>query len=193
MAVKKEHLPGQARIKGTMIHAHLGWLQKRGIDPKSTLPALLSPEVAKAVTPGILATEWVPLKWLVAIDRALAAAAKAPPDDVFRELGRHSAVTNLTGVYSGFVSDEPHRFFEKQTRLHSRFQDFGESVYSETGARSGRMVLSKYVEYSPVFCLSAVGYYQGALETMKAPGPIRVVETECTCAGADACSFTLSW
>jgi len=96
-------------------------------------------------------------------------------------------------VYSGFVSDEPHRFFEKQTRLHSRFQDFGESVYSETGARSGRMVLSKYVEYSPVFCMSAVGYYQGALETMKAPGPIRVVETECTCAGADACSFTLSW
>ena len=51
----------------------------------------------------------------------------------------------------------------------------------------------KGTEYSPVFCLSAVGYYQGPLETMKAPGPIRVHEGQCTCAGDEACVFDLAW
>lgn len=142
---------------------------------------------------AVLATSWVPLTSLIAVDRAIAAVVKGNPDDVFRELGRSSAVSNLSGIYAGFISDEPHRFFEKQARLHDRFQNFGASAYQENGPRAGQMRLTKYTEYSPVFCLSAVGYYQGALETMKAPGPIRVREVECTCAGSEACVFDLSW
>jgi hypothetical protein len=36
-------------------------------------------------------------------------------------------------------------------------------------------------------------YYQGAPETMKAPGPITVRESLCTCAGDEACVFDLAW
>lgn len=147
--------------------------------------------MAKIVAHRVLATTWVPLRSLVAVDRAIAAVLKRNADEVFRELGRYSAVSNLSGVYAAFASDEPHRFFEKQVRLHDRFQDFGESTYKEVGPRAGTMRLTKYTEYSPVFCPSAVGYYQGALETMKAPGPIRVRETECT--GDQACAFDLTW
>ena len=193
MARKQERLTGAAQVKGTMIQAHLNWLAKRGIDPATALAAHLPAEVAKLVSHSVLATSWVPLASLIAVDRAIAAVAKGNPDEVFRELGRFSATSNLSGIYAGFVSDEPHRFFEKQARLHDRFQNFGASIYKELGPRAGQMRLTKYTEYSPVFCLSAVGYYQGALETMKAPGPIRVRETLCTCAGDEACVFDLNW
>ena len=193
MASKREHLTGAAQVKGTMIQAHVNWLSKRGTDPATALVAHLPAEAAKLVAHGVLATSWVPLTSLIAVDRAIALVAKGNPDDVYRELGRFSATSNLSGIYAGFVSDEPHRFFEKQARLHDRFQNFGASTYKVLGPRSGQMRLTKYTEYSPVFCLSAVGYYQGALETMKAPGPIRVRETECTCAGDAACAFDLAW
>jgi hypothetical protein len=193
VATKREHLEDAAQVKGTMIQAHLNWLKKQGAEPAVALAAHLPPSLAKMVAHGVLATAWVSLASLIAVDRAIASVVKGNPDDVFRELGRFSATSNLSGVYAGFVSGEPHRFFEKQARLHSRFQNFGASEYKEVGARSGQMRITGYAEYSPVFCLSAVGYYQGALETMKAPGPIRVRETECVCAQDAACVFDLSW
>jgi predicted hydrocarbon binding protein len=193
VVIKRENLIGAAQVKGTMIQAHLNWLRKQGHDPTTALASHLAPEVAKLVAHSVLATSWVSLSALIAVDRAIAAVARGGSDEVFRELGRYSATSNLSGIYAGFVSEEPHRFFEKQARLHDRFQSFGASAYKPLGPRAGQMRLTNYTEYSPVFCLSAIGYYQGALETMKAPGPIRVRETACTCAGDEACVFDLSW
>lgn len=193
MAEKREHLPGRVQVKGTMLHAHLDWLAKKGPQPAAALLPALSPECQRAISPGILATDWITLAHLIAIDRAIARLSGRRPEDVFRELGHHSAVANLAGVYKSYVADEPHRFFEGQARLHGRFQDFGRSVYEKVGERSGRIRLEEYVEYSPAFCLSAVGYYKGVLETMHVPGPVGVLETQCTCAGDPVCSFELRW
>ena len=193
MAEKREHLPGRVQVKGTMLHAHLDWLAKKGRQPATALLADLPAECQRAISPGILATDWIKLAHLVAIDRAIARLSGRRLEEVFRELGYHSAVANLSGAYKSYVADEPHRFFEGQARLHGRFQDFGRSVYEKVGERSGRIRLEEYVEYSPVFCLSAVGYYHGALETMHVPGPIGVLETQCTCAGDPVCSFELRW
>ena len=196
MPIKSELLTGQAQIKGTMLLAHLNWLKSQGMDPATAVVPLLSPEVAPIVTRSILATAWISLRSLIAVDRAIAAAVKAktPSEDVvYRELGRFSANSNLAGVYSAFASVDPHKFFTRQAMLHDRFQTFGASTYQEASPRAGVMRLTKYTEDSPVFCLSAVGYYQGALETLKAPGPIRIRETECTCSGDEACTFELSW
>ena len=191
--MKKEHLPGKVQVKGTMLHAHLDWLTKRVPDRAAAIKPHLPADLFRAVVPGVLATAWIPLKTLVAVDRAIARAGRGDADQTFRELGRHSAVSNLAGVYASFVTDEPHRFFEKQTRLHARFQDFGRSVYEVVSPREGRLTLEEYVEYSPVFCLSAVGYYIGALETMKAPGPIEVRETKCVCSGDRSCVFLIKF
>ena len=79
------------------------------------------------------------------------------------------------------------------TTLHDRFQSFGRPVYEEVRDRRGRLCLEGCAEYSPVYCDSARGYYEGALEMMKVPGPIRVVETACQCAGEPACLYELSW
>lgn len=193
MATKREHLTGRAQIKWTMLLAHLDWLKQQGIDPGKALAPLLPPDVAQNVTHSIPPTPWIALRSLIAVDRAIAAVVKRPSDDVYRELGRFSAVSNLARAYASFASADPHRFFTQQATLHQTFQNFGTSAYEEKGPRRGVMRLTRYSEYSPVFCLSAVGYYQGALETMKAPGPIRIHEAECTCAGDAACTFELSW
>ena len=36
---------------------------------------------------------------------------------------------------------------------------------------------------SPVMCASGAGHYRGALEMLKVPGPIGVVESQCLCEG----------
>ena len=191
--MKKEHLPGKVHVKGTMLHAHLNWLETKtgkGKAAAAVSPLLQGDDLA-VVVPGVLANAWITLKSLVAVDRAIASAAKMTGDTVFRELGRYSATSNLAGVYKSFVAGEPHKFFEKQARLHSLFQDFGRSEYEVKGPREGRLRLHDYVEFSPVFCGSATGYYEGALQTMKAPGPVIVREIRCACSGDPVCEFEI--
>jgi hypothetical protein len=193
MAIKEERLGTTAAVKGTMLEAHLEWAAGKLGDVAKELAPLLGPEPAALVKGRVLPIHWVPLHCVVAIDRAIATAVKQPAEAVFRELGRHSAELNLRGVYKNYTSENPHAFFAKQALLHSRFCNFGKSEYVQTGPRSGRITLRECEEFSPVFCLSGLGYYEAALEVMKAPGPIHAVESSCLCAGNSACVCELSW
>lgn len=71
--------------------------------------------------------------------------------------------------------------------------NFGRETYVPGPAQDGEIHPSGYLEYSPVFGLRAGGYYEGALEMMKVPGPIRVTESACQCMGHSTCVFELSW
>lgn len=193
MKTRKERLGDAAAVKGTMVTAHLSWIATKVPDVRAALGPHLGPESARLVFHGVLATDWVSLRRLVEIDRAIAAVAGGPPDEVFRELGRHSASLNLGGVYKSFVAEEPHRFFEQTALLHGRFQNFGRSAYEKAGERSGRIRIVDYSEYSPVYCASGLGYYEGALRMMKVPGPVLIAETSCQCAGDPACLYEMSW
>ena len=192
MKVRKELLGRQAAVKATMLRAHLAWAQKRFGDV-GRLRAHLDAECNAVLESRMFPTDWVPFRCLVAIDRAIAAAAGGIPDTVFRELGRHSASVNLGGVYKGFVSTEPHRFFGQMGVLHNQFQNFGVSQYVKRGDRSGQVVFENYTEYSPVYCASAQGYFEEVLKVMNAPGPIRVSESSCQCAGDRQCVFEMTW
>jgi predicted hydrocarbon binding protein len=189
----QEKLDPQAAVKGTMLLAHLEWARERFGDLYGTLVADLGGEAARLVSRGVLATEWVPLAVLVEIDKVIAARAGGDPWETFLELGRHSGRKNLSGVYKTFVSAEPHRFFEKSTLLHDRFQSFGTAVYKRTGERSGRMTMADYRVHAPSFCAAGRGYFEEALRVMQAPGPIVVSEVSCLCRGDAACVYEMSW
>jgi hypothetical protein len=193
MALRDEKLGGTAAVKGTMLEAHLEWASQQLAGTLEKLAPLLSAESAGLVKGRILPIQWIPLRCVVEIDRAIATAVGRPPNAVFHELGRHSARFNLQGVYKNYASEDPHAFFEKQTLLHSRFCNFGRPAYEQTGPRSGRITIGDSAEYSPVFCRSAQGYYEAALEVMKVPGPVQVSETACVCLGGPACVFEMSW
>jgi hypothetical protein len=176
-----------------MLRAHLAWAAARPGGDAAAAVSGLDAECRRLAGGEFLDTDWVPFHRLVQIDRALAAAAAMPPEQVFRELGGHSATLNLAGAYKSFVAEEPHRFFEKAARLNDRFQNFGRCAYEMRGERHGRMRHEGYEEYSPVYCASALGYYEGALKLMNVPGPVHVFEISCQCAGDPACVFDLSW
>jgi predicted hydrocarbon binding protein len=192
MKARQDRLTGTSAIKGTILQAHLLWAQRR-LGDVGRLRTHVGSECAAHVDSTTLSTAWVPFRCLIAVDRAIAAAAGGSPDRVFRDLGEHSARMNLGGVYKSFDSSEPHRVFAEMGALHRQFQDFGEWQYAETAAASGRITLTGYSEYSPVYCASALGYFEGALKMMHAPGRISVRETACQCAGDRECLFELSW
>jgi hypothetical protein len=193
MPEKTEMFGRTAAVKGTMLQAHLTWADGKLQGARPRLEPLVQEECARLISHAVLATDWIPFRCLVAIDRAIAAAVGGTAKNVFRDLGRHSATLNLAGAYKGFIDEEPHRFFQQMAVLHRRFQNFGQSSYEKRGPRSGSIRLEGYGEYSPVFCESGVGYYEGALEMMKVPGPIYCAEPSCQCAGEPACVFELSW
>jgi len=187
-----EKLDGNGKLKATMLKAHLDWAKSQTDDAVARIEAELDEESRAFV--GALATDWIPFRNAVRIDRAIAQiVGNEAPDDVFRQMGRHSAEVNLGGVYRFFVREEPHRFFTQMTVLHSRFQSFGDPAYERTGDHSGRIRIDGCDEYSKAYCWSALGYYEGALEMMKVPGPIHATEVSCQCQGDPVCVFELEW
>lgn len=188
----REKLDGGA-VKATLLQAHLGWYLEQPFGSREALEERVEEEARGFVARRLLATEWVPFRILVGIDEAIADLAGEPAETIYHQLGHHSAVINLAGVYKAFVAEEPHRFFEQMALLHSRFQDFGRSVYRREGERSVAIRIEEAAVFSRVFCGSSLGYYEGALEMMKVPGPISTRESLCCCYGDEACQFELSW
>lgn len=194
MQARAERLGREGAIRGSLLQGHLAWAaQNLGADWQARLQPFLDAESAIYVRHSVLATDWVPFATLIAVDKAIARAAGGDPERVYRELGRQSAAIALAGAARRFVVDEPHRFFDQMATGHSQFQNFGRCEYERTGERSGRVRLEGNDEYSPVFCTSAVGYYEGALALLKAPGPVQVSEKACRCAGGACCDYRLDW
>ena len=194
MKERNEKLGNKAKVSATILQAHLSWAEEKwGQAPTTRLGPVLDAETLSLVGRSLAPTEQILFRDLVRIASGIAAAEGGDREAVFYELGRHSARLNLGGAYKSFEPDTPHRFFEQMNFLHRTFQNFGRSTYEKVGPRAARIRLEDYAEYSPMFCISGRGYYEEALQMMKAPGPIVVSETSCQCAGDPTCTFDLTW
>lgn len=169
------------------------WLSEHGKpgDREKVLEAL--PEDARQQLSGmILVSSWFPFAWLIELDRAIMNVCGGGKVDSIRDLGRWSATINLSTVYKAFDRKSNHEFFENSALLHRQFQDFGTVKYERMGDAAGRMVVSEYPCYSPIFCASAIGYYEGVIESHGGKNP-SVRESECQCYGDRTCTFEMSW
>lgn len=190
---KGEQLGDTAKVTGSILTAYLAWADKRWGDPAERLTGHLDPDTAAFLSRRPAGNRRILFRQLIAVAKAIAAAEGGNPTVVYQALGRSSAALNMAGAYKQFDLNAPHQFFGQMDHLHRTFQNFGRSDYVKTGDRSGRVRLQGYHEYSPVYCHSAVGYYEEVLHMLQAPGPVRVVETSCQCAGEPACVYELSW
>ena len=139
-----------------------------------------------------LASTWCGFATVVSLDRAIEAMFGRGRPLFFRELGRYSAHENLTGADLRFTSSGLHEFFRRSVLLHSQFQDFGTASYKQLADTAGAMIHRDYACFSPVYCHSAIGYYEQAIVQHGAT-PQMVIETSCQCAGDAACTFELEW
>jgi uncharacterized protein (TIGR02265 family) len=188
----REVLDG-GNVKGGMLKAHLQWVAENR--PGLTIDDLrrrLSPATATVLGQAILPVSWYPFRAVVETDRAIAAACGGDAEALITELGRYSARLNLGTSYKVYTRSEPHAFFQLAARLNRQFQDFGRAEYERTGPTSCRLSMSGYPCFSPVFCLSGLGYYEQATALQGGRDP-RVAETKCQCRGGSECRFDIRW
>lgn len=194
MAELLQKLDG-GRVKGAVFRAHIEWVvEHHDIEALDALIRRVSPDTGKALASGILANGWYPFRFVIETDRAIAeiCAPGEAPGEIYRDLGRHSAEVNLTGVYKAFRKEDPHKFFERVAMHHRLFLDFGRAQYEQLGPTACRLSMLDYPCYSKVFCLSALGYYEAATRLQGGLLPV-VNERECICQGGQACVYEISW
>jgi hypothetical protein len=189
VGAEREHLQG-GKVRGGMLAAHLRWVTEHHQKEMPKFWDALPDEVRDAVGGMILPVNWYDFSHLVAVDRTIEKIWGGAA--TLRELGAYSARLNLTGVYKVFTRASIHEFFENSAKLHPRFQDFGTAQYERTGPTSGRMAMREYVSYSPVFCRSAIGFYEEAV-TIHGGKAAKVTESECRCRGDESCVFEIRW
>lgn len=182
------------RLKGGMFRSRLQWIRENGGESllKSVLQRLPDEEARRQLSGTVLSTAWLPFAWIVELDRAIAEEFRKARRDVLRDLGRYSALANAATTHRLLERKTPHDFFRASALLHSQFQDFGSVSYEQTGPTAGRRIQTNCTFFSPVFCASAIGYYEGCIETHGGTS-ISVVETECQCSGGTTCTFDMRW
>lgn len=184
---------GEGHLKGGIFRSHLRWVQDHRTEADvRRLWARLPPDISKALSGVILIGSWYPFGWLVELDRAIVELFGEGRSDILRELGRYSARLNLSTTYRAFNRENNHEFFRNSAVLHSQFQDFGTASYEQLGEASGRMVHRGYLCFSPVYCASALGYYEECVATHGGED-VLVTETECHCYGDQSCTFEMRW
>jgi hypothetical protein len=184
----REVLTG-GRVRARIVKSHLQWVRDyHGEDALGRLLEMLPERDIATIAPAA----WCSFESVVRLDRAIEAMFGRGRPGFLREMGRYSAHLNLTAMQPLLKRDDLHAFFHRAVLLHSQFQDFGTAEYEERWECSGRMVHSGYRCFSPVYCASAVGYYEQAI-VLHGVRPVVVLETSCQCAGDAACTFELQW
>ncbi len=188
---RNEKLSG-GNVKGGLLKARVEWMRENRTPRDSVALDESLSEKLRSKLHAIDTDAWHPFAELIELDRAIVTVLAAGDTSVLRQIGRYSARKNRTAFRETLTRESIHEFFRTAARVHSNFQNFGTVRYKQEGEHKGRMIHSNYVSYSPLFCESAVGYYEESLALHRAVSP-KVTETECQCAGATSCIFEMSW
>ena len=183
--------PSIAKVKGVMFGGRKQFLlDTLGEEGFARLLEKLSPRTRGYVkTP--LASSWCEFESLMELDRAIYNELKAAHPNVLALIGAASAELGIGRVYRSLDSEELEKFLENNALFHSQYQKFGHVKFEKT-PNGARMTYSNYPCYSPVYCASAIGYFQECILRHGGTDPA-VVETKCQCHGDKACVFEMTW
>lgn len=190
--VGREYLRG-GQVKGLVPRAHLEWLSEvAGPEAVHEVWERVPSEIAGEWASLVLSSSWYPFYWLVAVDRAIAATARARISDPLFELGRAAARRATTTVLRSLPRSGVHEFLRHSTLFHSQLFDFGNLRYERLGTTSGRMILHHANFFSPVGCASATGYWTEMI--VRAGGSnVSALESSCQCLDQSTCTWLLEW
>lgn len=179
------------RVKGVMVKNHLDWLEeKRGEPGIRQVIEASSSETADELK-SVLASNWYPFSLLIEVDRAIAEVA-GNPIETYRDLGRHSARKALSSTYRVFKRDDFAEFLRRSTPLHGQFQDFGAVSYDSLSNTSAVVDHLDYPCFSPVYCESALGYFEEVARIHGIEDPV-VEEVSCQTEGDPSCRIKITW
>ena len=186
----REVLSG-GRVKGGIVHAHLEWArQYHGDDAVEALIASLGSTIRAEIETAV-GSSWCSFDALIALDRAIEKRF-GRGRSLMRELGRYSAHLNLSTTYRLYRRENVLDFLRRSSLLHAQFQDFGRVECHQLGATACEMRHLGSRCYSPVYCASALGYYEQVV-VMHGGHDVSADEVLCQCEGDEACVFRLRW
>lgn len=191
LSARNERQAG-GHVKGSMLRAHLDWVRDHTSREETIEFYAALPDGVRRQVSTVLAASWYEFTTLIEIDRAILTLFGNGDPRFLERLGAFSAEVNLAGVYRFFRRDGVHDFFRRSALLHDQFQDFGTAEYAEESGTSGTMRHREYPSFSPLFCASAIGYYRECVQ-LHGGRTVEVAETECQCAGDEACTFEIRW
>ena len=183
--------PSVAKVKGVMFGGRKQFLlDTLGEEGFNKLLAKLTPRT-RGYTKTPLASSWCEFESLIELDRAIHEELKAKYPNVLALVGAASAELGISRVYKSLDSEELEKFLENNALFHNQYQKFG-SVKFEKTPNGARMIYTAYPCYSPIFCGSAIGYFQESILRHGGTNPT-VAETKCQCHGDRTCTFELNW
>lgn len=150
------------------------------------------PEDDRRWLSGVDLETWYPFAALGRLDRTIARVLAPGEDDIYERMGYASAQhrSEWLGEHARLVN--VHGFLKRVAEDHHHFHTFGSVSYQRTGFSEGRISYAGYPETDPIYCLSARGFFRGAIDQLTG-GRTQVDEVECQCRGGSACVFVLQW
>lgn len=183
--------PAVCKVKGVMFGGRKQFLTDHaGEDGFRTLLDKLTPRTRGYLkTP--LASSWCEFESLMELDRTIHNELKSKFPNVLALIGAASAELGIGRIYRSLDSEELVNFLENNALFHDQYQKFGKLRFEKTPA-GARMIYSDYPCYSPIYCASAIGYFQESILRHGATEPT-VVEAKCQCLGDKTCTFEMTW
>jgi uncharacterized protein (TIGR02265 family) len=188
-------LSSGSRIKGAVLIARLDFIRNRGGEQglKQVLARL--PEADRQVLGGMLVrVGWYPLDLHLRLDGAIAdALSPGNPSEIFLEMGRASAETNLNGPQAPFVKKgDPHYLLRNAPQVYSAYHDTGRRTYEQAGERAAILRTFDAEIVDARDCLTTLGWIERAVEISGARAP-KATETRCRARGDLHCEVHVAW
>ena len=183
--------PAICKVKGVMFGGRKAFLlETLGEQGFAELITQLTPRTAQ-YTKTPMASAWCEFASLIELDRATHERLKATHPNILALIGAASAELGIGKVYKILDSNELTKFLENNALFHNQYQKFGNVKFEKT-PKGARMIYSNYPCYSPIFCASAIGYFQESILRHGGTEPA-VTETKCQCHGDKTCTFEMTW
>ena len=184
------------KVKGTLLIARMKYLRAQGTESADRVLRRLSEEDQRVVGGMLLPSTWYPAGVLLRLETTIAALlARGDRHQLFRDMGRFSAETNLgpTGVQRPYLREgDPQFLLRHVPRMYSAQHSAGRREYQQTGERSAVLRTLEAEEASVDDCLTTVGWLERAVE-LSGGRSVRVVERQCRVNGGANCEYHCEW
>jgi uncharacterized protein (TIGR02265 family) len=181
------------QVKGAVLKSRLAFVEEHaGKDALARVVASLPPDDQRSLR-IVFTSNWYPFELGKRLDDAIVQVLGNGRSDFFEKLGEASAVKNLGGIHSGYLTrGDAHGFLSKAPGIYEAYYETGRREYEKTGERSARLTTYDAETFSAPDCLTVIGWYKKAL-AMCGVHNARVTETECKAKGGRCCRYEISW
>ncbi len=187
----------QVLIKGVAFRGTVDFIKARaGEEGLKKAMEKLPEEARKQFGRSLLATEYYPLDWLIALQVAACEVVGGDRRTVLKDIGKFAAENALTGVYKIFVKlGSPEYFFKKSSQVFDNYfrglQGQTMNIIEQTKGY-GKVQFPAIPGGHADYCRRLDGFFEKVLE-LSGGKDARISHTTCAYNGGKICEWVGRW